>query len=356
MQKNMYRASTQGIHLSLHKGDTMRALILGALLIFNGFGQEQVKIIGEIEFFGYSGVDVQKLKAALPVKEGQQFRIEREGELTKILTDVRDTVQKIAGRSASDVAPVCCNTRGDWMLYIGLSGKAASYRPAPRGSVRLPADFIKMYRRFTDALQQAITRGNAAEDDSKGYSMFVDPSVRKIQFEMRECALRREDLLRDALENSSDVRHRIAAAEILPYAEQTKQQIRALADAARDADGTVRNNATRALGLLVRANPKLADEISPDFFIDLLMSGEWTDVNKAGLLLKAMVSAGNERTLQSLRRKDVRERLIEMARWRTKGYGEVGQYLLGGSAGIPEERVRMLLDSGNIEEIINSIK
>jgi hypothetical protein len=240
------------------------------------------------------------------------------------------------------------------MIYIGLSGKAARYRPIPEGNVRLPADLIDLYRRFTNALMDDVKKGAPGEDRSKGYALSVAPNLRKTQLEMRECALQQDVLLRDVLGNASDAQNRIAAAEILGYAEQSMQQITALADAARDADSTVRNNATRALGVLVQSNPKLAAEIPPDFFIDMLLSGQWTDLNKAGMLLCAMtVDRANEKALALLRRSDVRERLIELARWRT-GHAEDARYLLGRSSGIPEERLKQLFKAGNSEEIVKA--
>jgi hypothetical protein len=332
----------------------MKALLIILLCALGGFGQERVKKIGEIEFFGYSGVDVRKLRGALPIREGQELRTEKKGELAKILISTKKAVQRIAKRPATDVTPVCCDSRGDWMIYIGLSGKAAQYRSDPKGIVRLPAEIINLYDRHMDAFTDAVRRGVAGEDRSKGYALRIDPAARKLELEMREYALAQEALLRDVLENSADAKHRAVAAEILGYAERSKQQINALADAAKDSDSTVRSNATRALGVLAQSNPKLAAEIPIDFFIDLLMSGQWTDLNKAGLLLHSIAISGEQRPLAALRRSDVTERLIETARWRT-GHAEMGQYVLGRIAGIPEERLKLLIDSGNAEEIIKSI-
>ena len=224
----------------------------------------------------------------------------------------------------------------------------------PKGTARLPAEIIGLYGRFMNSLMDAVKRGVPGEDDSKGYALSVDPSVRKTQLEMREYALKNEALLLDVLKNSSDAQHRIAAAEILGYAEQSARQTGALAAAARDENSTVRNNATRALGVLVGSNAKLAAEIPPDFFVNLLLSGEWSDLNKGSMLLAAMTAdRTDEKTLALLRRGDVRERLIEMARWRT-GHAQDARYLLGRSAGIAEERLKTLAKEGNAEEIIRA--
>jgi len=79
------------------------------------------------------------------------------------------------------------------------------------------------------------------------------------------------------LEFSSAVEHRRVASDAVGYARQSQDQILALVRAARDPDDEVRNNATRALGVLARSNAALASEIPADTFIDMLNSGVWTD-------------------------------------------------------------------------------
>jgi hypothetical protein len=66
---------------------------------------------------------------------------------------------------------------------------------------------------------------------------------------------------------------------------QSSSQIAALVHASRDSNSGVRNNATRALLVLAESNPKRAKEIPADKFIELLLSGTWTDLNKASGLL-----------------------------------------------------------------------
>jgi hypothetical protein len=332
----------------------MKILAMIVLLVSGVFGQERPKQIGEIEFFGYAGIDLKKLKAALPFKEGDEFRIGQTGELAKIIEQTTESVKEAIGHPATDISPVCCDKQGNWMIYIGLSGKAARYRSQPKGTIRLPAHAADLYKRLTGALEDAIRRGAAEEDHGEGYALSVDPSLRQIQLETRKHALAHEELLYDVLENSSNDQDRIAAAEILGYARQSKRQLAALALAGKDSNTIVRNNATRALWVLVDSNPKLAVDIPPDFFIDMLLSGKWTDLNKSLLLLSSVTESGNEKTLALLRENRVRERLTEIARWKT-GHAERAGYLLGRIAGIDAERLKQLVDDGNTEEIINGI-
>ena len=332
----------------------MKALLMIVLLATGSFCQEQPKLVGEIEFFGYAGSDLKRLKASLPFQEGNEFNISGKGELAKITVQAAEAVKKTAGHPATDIAPVCCDKRGNWMIYIGLSGKTARYRAKPKGDTRLPASVVSLYERFMSALRDAAARGAAEEDHSAGYALSIDPSLRQTQLEMREYALKHGALLFEVLENSSDNQHRIVAAEILGYARQSKMQIMGLANAGRDIDSSVRNNATRALYVLVESDPKLALDIPDNFFVDQLLSGKWTDLNKASLLLSSITASRNEKVLSLLRSREVRERLIEMARWRT-GHAEAARYLLGRIAGIDEDRLKLLVTEGKTEEVINSV-
>ncbi len=46
------------------------------LLASSCLGQDKPKLIGEIEFFGYSGIDLNKVRAALPFHEKDRFNAE----------------------------------------------------------------------------------------------------------------------------------------------------------------------------------------------------------------------------------------------------------------------------------------
>jgi hypothetical protein len=51
---------------------------------------------------------------------------------------------------------------------------------------------------------------------------------------------------------------------------------------------------------------------------------------------------------------DVQERLIEMARWRTR-HADYAKYLLGRIAGIDEDQLKELVNSGQTDAIINRL-
>jgi hypothetical protein len=160
-----------------------------------------------------------------------------------------------------------------------------------------------------------VQKGAAPEDHSQGYALSAAPEVRAAQLEMREYAIDRGDLLRHVLATAADDQQRIVAAHLLGYTRQSRAQILALVAAHRDGNDTVRNNATRALIVLAKSSPTIAAQIPLAEFVEQLLSGTWTDVNKSSALLDIITRGGAAPPL--FRRPDVRARLIEIAKWRT---------------------------------------
>ncbi|HEV8486560.1 MAG TPA: hypothetical protein VGV87_23645 [Blastocatellia bacterium] len=334
----------------------VKAFILVIIIVLrsSALAQDKEKRIGEIEFFGSAGIiDLNKVRAALPFHEGDEFRIETEGE--KVRHSIEEAVKQVTGHRPTDIAPTCCDNQGNWIIYIGVSRKAIVYNPQPKGATRLPKTTLELYERFMSALSEAVQKGAAAEDRSRGYALSEYPPLRSIQLEMRSYAIAHEALLRRVLATSADNQQRIVAAELLGYARQSRSQLAALVHASRDSDDSVRNNATRALLVLVESKPNLARDVPAEGFIELLLSGTWTDLNKAGFLLSSITRDRNPKLLARLRTVAVQERLIEMARWRT-GHAEAARYLLGRMAGVDEKRLQQLVTSGKVEEILTRLQ
>jgi hypothetical protein len=325
-------------------------LLIIFLLAPGASGENQPKLIGEIEFFGYSRIDVNKVRAALPFQEKDPFTLETFGEK---LEPAREAVKQVIGQAPTDISPVCCDDQGNWIIFIGLSGKTARYNPLPRGAARLPENILKLYDRFIKINMEGVQKGDFNEDRTTGYALSAYPPLRSIQLEMRAYAVGHEALLRDVLESSSDERQRIVAAQLLGYARQSRSQIIALVRATQDSNGMVRNNATRALIVLAESNPEIARGIPAEGFIELLLSETWSDLNKAGGLLKAITKSRDAKVLAQLRRREVLERLIEIARWRS--HGEAARYILGRIAGIDETRLEQLVRTGQVKVIIHEL-
>jgi hypothetical protein len=303
--------------------------------------------IGDIEFFGYSGLDLAKVRASLPVHEGDAFP-ERGRQ------SVRAAVTGAIGKEPTDVNAVCCD-QGKILLYIGLPGgsnRAFAYNPVPTGPDRLPPEIMKLHAQFDRALEKAVRKGGdaATEDDSNGYALFKDPAVQTVQLQYRTWAVDHEQEVFRVLESSSVPEDRRVAGELAGYTKQSPEQNRALLRAARDPDTVVRNNVTRALEVILTANAKLAADIPADTFIEMLNSGLWTDRNKGCALLMRLTEERDAALLAKIRAQAF-DSLVEMASWREAGHAWFARIVLGRVAGIPEEQLRVMASRG-AEEIV----
>ncbi len=327
------------------------ALSMAISIAAGVFGAGQTKRIGEIEFFGYTGIDLGKVRSALPFHEGDEFDVERGGAM---IDNAPEALRTVTGHGPTDITLTCCDSRGDFIVFIGLAGKSVSHDPQPNGTARLPVDVTGLYERFMDAWSESVQKGRAAEDWTKGYGLSEYPPLQQIELEIRTYALDHAALLGEVLATSADDQQHISAAAVLGYAGQSRSQLASLARAARDPNPTVRNNATRALMVLAGSNTKVAAQIPASHFVEMLLSGIWTDLNKSSVLLSAITKNRDSDLLRQLRRKEVVDRLIEMARWRT-GHEQAAQYILGRLAGIDEEQLGQLVNAGKVEAIIAKV-
>lgn len=328
----------------------IRSVLLLALAAAPTFAQNR---IGPVEFFGYKGLDLAKVRTALTVHPGDELNAGTKDS-------IRESVVKAIGKEPTDIDFVCCNERGQFELYIGLPGE--SYRPFeynanPTGSATLPQEIVTLNDKFAIAVMAAVTKGGDAvqEDDSQGYALFKDPDARKIQLSMRDWAVAHQPELLQATDSAS-AKDREAASETLGYANQSKEQIAALMRATRDPDDEVRNNATRALGVMLRSGIKLAGEIPAEGFIAMLNSGVWKDRNKATAVLWSMTTARDPELLAKLRAEAL-DSLIEMASWSSPGHAAMSRLILGRVAGMPDERILpLVMAAGPPTEIIEAAR
>jgi hypothetical protein len=321
-----------------------RSLLRLALLITLAMQPAHAKDkIDLVEFFGYQGIDLQPLRAALPPAPGWVFDEKAEAR-------IRQTVKQITGRDATDVAPVCCNQQGNAVLFIGLAGKSSQpfrLNPKPAGAVRLPADYLKLMADLDREIEAAIRKGGDApmEDDSQGYALIHYPPAQKLQIDLRDYARAHEAVLYDVLENSSDNYQRAQAAIGVGYAARSPRQIAALVHASRDPDAGVRDEAARALGVLLRSDASLAPQIPPADFIEMASSGIWMDRNKSSLVLDLLTRSRDPQLLARIEAA-AWQPLLEMALWRDDSHAVMGRWILGRIRGFSEERVLTLSMAG----------
>jgi hypothetical protein len=306
--------------------------------------------IGAIDFYGYQGLDVDRAREALPVHPGSTLT-----EQTR--STIEAAIAKATGDTPTDVAQVCCDQKGKSLIYIGLRGvtfKRFDLNPAPTGSEHLPPEIVDLSSRADDALYAAVTKGEAGEDNSQGYSLAKDSVARALQIQERAWALSHSPELLQVLQNSAEPEQRQIASKLLGYAQQSENQVAALVHASRDADARVRNNATRALGVLVTSNPKLTTHIAPDTFLAMLASGTWTDRNKAIWLLTPMTAERDPQLLAKIRAQALGQ-LAEMAKWTYQGHAFGARLVLGRVAGIPEDKLLGIAWKGSPDAIIEAV-
>lgn len=311
-------------------------------------------MVGEIEFYGYSHLQLDRIKAALPLHEGDVIAI-RDFPATK--EKIMQSVKREVGREATAVSLTCCDNRTNLMIYIGLPGDSSRsfpYNPSPRGSAQLPQRILDLYDREMDLTMEAVQK-QQGEDSSRGYGLSAYRPLRETQMAIREFAIHSELLIRRVVRSSAEPKQRQVAAHALGYARQSRAQISALVQASRDEDKTVRNNAVRALGILALSSERVATWMPAKTFTRMLNSGVWEDRNKAGLLL-GVLSRGRDPRLLRLLRSEALDSLIEMARWRDPNHASDARMILGRIAGIEEGHLAEMVASGSMDEIINAVR
>jgi len=166
--------------------------------------QENHLRISEVDFYGYAGLDLDKVRAALPLREGDDFR---DSDFVETLDRIRAAITKVIGKPPTDIAVVCCDDQGGQMIYIGLPGKSirnVPFNPSPKGSVRFPARVIDLYQQTMEAWSKAVRKGAGKDDDSKGYALSAEPDLRAKQLATREYATHHGQLVLRVLASSKD--------------------------------------------------------------------------------------------------------------------------------------------------------
>lgn len=334
---------------------TILSVILAAGVLQTVPAQMQTIDIGEVDLFGQSGLNEQMIRGALTLHAGERIKAD---DWPTERTKLEQAVKAVIGKSPTDVAIVFFDEHGKSMIFVGLPGPAVTrprFRPSPKGAESLPGDGLQLYRSLMDRLAASTSSAGFKEDDSKGYALFSDPQMHAIQLQMRDYALANEFEIRETAEKAASADQRQAAAMLLGYAKRSKAQIANLADAALDENDTVRNNAVRSLIVIANADPSSAALYPIEKFVPLLNSGTWTDRNKGGWLVEAL-TRGRDRKLLALLRARALSSLIEMAKWTNPPHAKAARQILGRIGGIPETRIRELIDRGDIDAIVAAAK
>ena len=310
--------------------------------------------VGAINYFGYGGLPLEKIRAALPLHVGDTLT---HASFSK--QPINDAVSSVIGKPPTDVNITCCIGDEQLEVFVGLPGstsRAVAKRPSPSGTTRLDPEGLRLYEREQPLLGQAVVGGTAGEDDSQGYMISNDPALKAVNLAMRTYAMGREVELIHVLQTAGDPKERRAAAALMGYVRRSRTQVEALSDAMNDPDEEVRNNAVRALAVLAHAATKDHLQISVEPLIRLLYSGIWTDRNKASLLLMRLTEEGDPEMLATLQ-KEAMGPLVEGASWTdVPGHSTPFLVVLARIGGIDNDRLEELLKSGNVDAIISAAK
>lgn len=308
--------------------------------------------IGEINYFGYAGIDLDPIRAQIPLHNGDKITF---ATFSRDATEV--AIARLTGHRPTDISIVCCDEGKHVFVYIGLGG--TSSRPMPVGIPPVGRDHLdptaaRLYDKEMGALLRAVSSGNGGEDDSNGYMLSNDSALRKIDLSILAYAAPREAEFVRVLRNASDSRQRQIAAAFLGYVPRSTIQVNALTAAVNDPDAEVRNNAVRALSVLSVARNSSPLLIDTRPFTALLFSGKWTDRNKGSLLLLRLTEKEATPLLASLRHEAIQP-LIEGASW----HGDLGHstaflIVLSRCLSIPEDTLKQLIDGHNLDAIISA--
>jgi hypothetical protein len=329
--------------------------LVGLLVSWQTAGQ--IPPIGIIDFYGLRTLSENQVRQALQFKEGDVLQGSDE-EIQRRIEEAEKRLQALPGVNRAKLNLGCCDA-GRATLYVGIEENGAvglQFHEAPQGAVRLPKDVVQAGDEFEKALTLAVEKGDAAEDDSRGYTLFHNPACRAIQDRFLNFAARDLQTLEDVLQNSADAGHRALAAEIIGYAEDKRAVIPYLVGGMSDPDENVRNNSMRALWVMAefaQRQPEKHIQIPSHPFVAMLNSLNWTDRNKSSLALYELTAKRDPAILTDLREHSLAA-LIEMARWKSPGHAQPSFFLVGRIAGLKEEQIQKAWDENDRERVISA--
>ena len=332
---------------------TVALLILASLLLAHTFGTAngQMPPIGIIDFYGLRNISEPQARQALQIKEGDPVSASRE--------EAQHRLEALPNVQQAQLAYVCCDA-GKAILYVGISEKGAPtlhFRPAPRGTARLPDIMIRAGEALADAVTRSVVKGDVGEDDSQGHALYYNTEARALQERFIPFAAQNLKLLRAVLRESADQQHRALAAEIIAYAPDKRAVVKDLVYGMSDPDDDVRNNAMRALGVIAKFAqnaPKQSIRITTAPFVNMLNSIEWTDRNKSSSALMQLTEKRDAALMTSLRQHALQS-LVEMARWKSQGHAYSSFFILGRVGNLSEEEIKRAWDNNNREALIQTV-
>jgi hypothetical protein len=305
--------------------------------------------IGLIEFYGLGDRSSEQVRAALGLGEGDPAPRDR-----SLQRAIERRLEAIPGVARARLNCVCC-TEGKTVVFVGIHETGAPqlrFRDPPTKQLALSEQAAELSRRFGVALEEAVRSGDAGDDVSQGHSLASNRKARAIQEEVIAFAAVHVEELRTVLRHANSPEQRSIAAWMLGYGPDKRAVVPDLLYAVEDADEGVRNEATRSLGAiaaLAARRPELGIEIPADRFIEMLRSVEWSDRNKALLVLQALTENRPVHIMKPLKEQAM-PALVEMARWRSHGFAAF--QIAARVAGVEEKSIGAAWVQGDRDRII----
>jgi len=134
----------------------------------------QTPPIGIIDFYGLRNLTEQQARQVLQIREGDSFPESREEAQRRLETLPNVQQARLDG--------VCCEA-GQSILYVGIQEKGTAslkFRSAPKGAIRLPETMIRAGESLSEALTEAVLKGDAGEDPSQGHALNSNPKMRPL--------------------------------------------------------------------------------------------------------------------------------------------------------------------------------
>ncbi len=325
-------------------------LILILILAASSLAQAQPRV-GIVEIYGAKKATAEKIRKTIGLSPGDA--------IPKSKTDLEDQIAEVGGVVKASVSAVCCE-EGKAILFVGVQERGAEgfeFRDEPTGTAELPPEIVAAFYDFRQAMMEAVKKGEAAEDISKGHSLMQNYTARQAQERFIGLAELHPSKLEEVIKESADPEQRAIAAVVLGYFPKKRLVVDTLQLAMRDPDEGVRNNAMRsltAIAALAEKDPEQEIRVQPTWFIEMLRSVVWTDRSKASSALVNMTEKRDAKLLERIKERAVPE-LVEMARWKSLPHALPCYILLGRVAGIDEQRLRDEWGAGQREKIINEV-
>jgi hypothetical protein len=131
---------------------TKLLLLIALSVLLPGSISGQEPPIGIVDFYGLRSLSERQARQALRIKEGDPAPASRE--------EAQRRLEALPNVQQARLNTVCCEA-GKTMLYVGIREKGApslQFRPAPKGSVRLPEAMLRAGDAFWDAVQEGLLK------------------------------------------------------------------------------------------------------------------------------------------------------------------------------------------------------